>query len=59
MQEVVVLETAQVKTATAEILKQHSIPVWISKDLATSKDVNSSNSNSSRSSLTPSSHALP
>ena len=33
MQEVVVLETAQVEAATAYILKQHSIPNWLSKDL--------------------------
>ena len=38
MQEVVVLETKQVKAATADILKQHSIPDWLSKDLLASLD---------------------
>ena len=31
VQEVVVLETKQVKAATADILKQHSIPDWLSQ----------------------------
>ena len=32
------LETKQVKAATADILKQHSIPDWLSKDLLASLD---------------------